>query len=138
MSSRYENVTVYALDSSGDRHRIYRSYHYAGGCEYKDVIAVKNSKYQICWYPLEDKVEEIGEKLPVLKLADWQSYFSDKPTEQMCQLSEKAMLGKMTVVQFIMLIQQEADGETCNEQYICVTAGGIECKQNDDVITNEQ
>lgn len=121
MSSRFESVTVYALDSLGERHRIYDSYHYAGGCEYKDMITVANTQYQISWYPLEDKVVETGAKLPALTLADLQSYFCDEPTKQMCEVLDRALLKKAPLVRFTMLIQQET-----TEQYIHVTRTGIE------------
>lgn len=128
MSSRYENITVYAVDTSGECHRIYDCNYYAGGCEYKDVIAVKNAKYQICWYPLEDKVEETGEKLPSLKPADLQSYFSAEPTKQICQVMKMAMPENKSVVQFNMVICQENTEGCCKEQYIRVTSDGMKYK----------
>ncbi len=126
MSDRYEFTTVCALNQVGDRFHIYDCFHHAGGCAYKDVITVDEAQYQITAYPIDGTVEETGEKLPYLKIEDLQSYFTDKPSETILYVLEKAKVSDIQFVQLVMVDMKEVARGIYQADAFNVTGEGTE------------
>ena len=126
MSDRYTFTSVCAIDDTGAQYFFYDYDCYAGGGMYKNVTTVNERQYAVYGYPMEDRVEVSGEKLPVLQPADLQSYFTDAPTDAMAQVLEIAQVAQKHFVQLVMATQYSVRSGVCEAKSYAVTAEGTE------------
>ena len=139
MSNRYDFTVVYAMDQLGERYCIYDCDHYAGGCEYKTMITVEDQQYEVRAYPLENREEVTGDKLPQLTPEDLKSYFTSEPTAAIGQVLKICKLEDMQFAQLVMVIEHSVAAGIYEAECIHVTADGVEhtCYEDDALVGDD-
>lgn len=99
MSTRKEEIHIYALDKEGKQHDISYIYTYAGG-GYHQVTCFGNKEYSVEADGTGDCTEQ-GSYLPTLYISDLESYFSESLTKAMRLAAQEANIGDCNIQNFV-------------------------------------
>lgn len=123
MSSRSSFIAVSAIDNIGIKHLMFDMELYAGG-HYSESVRYGNAEHAISAAG-DGEYTEDGERLPVLRIPDLQSYFSASPTEAMLAALKEADLEDVNIAEFRYVCCDYVGQRIHNGTEIIVTEDGI-------------
>jgi hypothetical protein len=103
MGARYTDTCIYAFDEQGCLYRVSHEYLFSWGCGGHRVIYIGDAEYYSEILYDDDGPIELGEYLPVLALSDLQSYYSEKPTNEIVDALRKAGVLGIDMVKLLMV-----------------------------------
>lgn len=105
MSGRYTNVCTFAYDASEDRHLVTQEYIYASGSGcYHERVDINDKFYDLEVYVDDENMSTRGTYLPHTCVADYESYFTQAPTETIQTVLREAELTGIEITSFLMIV----------------------------------
>lgn len=104
MSGRYIKTATFAYDASGNRYLVTEEYSYSSGAGYyHDWIYVNDKFYDLQADVDDEEITIRGTYLPFTCVADYESYFTQSPTETMQLVLREAELTGVEITSFLSI-----------------------------------